>query len=428
MQMAEDSPVHSPPGRTNERPPFTLNTQPAMTADEVNSAIRNMQSGTLPIVNVEEQLTYSITSSSLEELNLSDDGDFQDMTFSMSYTSLSEVTTDADNTPETLGIRVSSLTLKEQADKNGGNGPEKLEIMLKVEDLISLTQPDLDPLGSTNRPDSTRFKITRDDIEAMDLSRSGIAWEEFSYRVFADNDGNKANFLRVARKGPTEQNTVTFDEILEENQQYSVTTYISTAENAELANATTDYPNWVADRYLHLPPTLPNEVRDLANQIVSDANAETPWEKTTAVKRFLQQQIYSLEIEGPGPRDDGIHYFLFKTISEPCPSEFPTCDKSKRKGYSQYFGSRRHRHAQIRRRAGTNDRRLERRRIRPRPRTVPHPGPQPPRMDTDLRTAIRMDRRRSHSRKTRRSAQRPRAYHSDKRHAVRTPQFRRIRP
>ena len=339
MQMAEDSPVHSPPGRTNERPPFTLNTQPAMTADEVNSAIRNMQSGTLPIVNVEEQLTYSITSSSLEELNLSDDGDFQDMTFSMSYTSLSEVTTDADNTPETLGIRVSSLTLKEQADKNGGNGPEKLEIMLKVEDLISLTQPDLDPLGSTNRPDSTRFKITRDDIEAMDLSRSGIAWEEFSYRVFADNDGNNANFLRVARKGPTEQNTVTFDEILEENQQYSVTTYISTAENTELANSTADYPNWVADRYLHLPPTLPNEVRDLANQIVSDANAETPWEKTTAVKRFLQQQIYSLEIEGPGPRDDGIHYFLFKTINEPCPSEFPTCDKSKRKGYSQYFGS-----------------------------------------------------------------------------------------
>ena len=58
-----------------------------------------------------------------------------------------------------------------------------------------------------------------------------------------------------------------------------------------------------------------------------------------AIKAWLQQQVYSLEIEGPGPRDDGIYYFLFKTVNEPCPSEFPTCDATKRKGYSQYYGS-----------------------------------------------------------------------------------------
>ncbi len=340
MKLATDSPIYSPPDTANVRPPFTLNTQPVMTFDEVSSVIRQMQSNVDPIYNVDEQITFTITDSSIEEIGIREDsGELIDMTFTISDASLEQMLHDASGTPQTVGIRVSTSILREVADQNDGVGPRRLQIIITVEDLLSLAIPDLDPLGSTRRQESTRFRITADDIEEMDLRRSGIDWQSFSYRVFADTDGNNANFMRIARRGPTEQNTVTFDEILEENQRYSVTTYISTAETSELVNSTADYPNWIADRYLQLPGTLPAEVRALANQVVTNANAVTPWEKTMAIKRFLQQQVYSLEIEGPGPRDDGIYYFLFKTVNEPCPSELPNCDVTKRKGYSQYYGS-----------------------------------------------------------------------------------------
>ena len=339
MKLATDSPVYSPPDTANDRPPFTLNTQPAMTFDEVSSVIRQMQSNVDPIYNVEEQITFTITESSIEDMTIRDSGELIDMTFTISDASLEQMLHDATGTPQTVGVRVSTAVLRDVADQNNGIGPRRIQIIVTAEDLLSLAIPDLDPLGSARPQESTRFRITAENIEEMDLRRSGIDWQSFSYRVFAEPDGTNANFMRIARRGPTEQNTVTFDEILEENQRYSVTTYISTAETSELVNSTADYPNWIADRYLQLPGTLPAEVHALANQVVTDANAVTPWEKTMAIKRFLQQQVYSLEIEGPGPRDDGIYYFLFKTVNEPCPSDFPTCDTTKRKGYSQYFGS-----------------------------------------------------------------------------------------
>ena len=106
-----------------------------------------------------------------------------------------------------------------------------------------------------------------------------------------------------------------------------------------MESTTAEYPAWIADRYLQLPASLPREVRELSRKIVDDAGAVTPWEKTMAIRAFLKAQVYSLEIEGPGPFDDGLYYFLFKTINEPCPTDQPDCDASKRKGYSQYFGS-----------------------------------------------------------------------------------------
>ncbi len=340
MQMAEESPTYSPPSRNNERPPFTLTTQPAMTSNEVNSVIRQMQAGTFSLLDPHDQITYSITSSSLEEMDLNDAGEMTQMTFRMSDSALDELMTVEDNTPESVGFRVSSATLNELAELNGGKGPESLTFAISPNDLMQLKRPDPDPLGAPREEDEfTFFEITAEDLESMDLSRSSIPWESFSYRIFAEPDGTNANLMRLARKGPTEQNTVTFDEILEENQRYVVTTYISTAETSELGISTDDYPSWIADRYLQLPEAFPRTVRELANNIVQDANAQTPWEKTMAIKAFLQDQVYSLEIEGPGPFDDGIEYFLFKTIDEPCPSEYPECDVSKRKGYSQYFGS-----------------------------------------------------------------------------------------
>ena len=279
MKLATDSPIYSPPDTANDRPPFTLNTQPAMTFDEVGSVIRQMQSNVDPEYNIDEQVTFTITASSLEDIHLTNSGEFVDITFTISDESLDQMLRGTDDPPETVGIRVSTQILRLAATLNNGAGPRRLELVISPENLASLAIPDLDPLGSTRPQESTRFRITAENIEEMDLRRSGIDWQTFSYRVFAEPDGTNANLMRIARRGPTEQNTVTFDEILEENQRYNVATYISTAETSELVESTDDYPPWIADRYLQLPQTLPAEVRELANQIVNDANAVTPWEK-----------------------------------------------------------------------------------------------------------------------------------------------------
>ncbi|MBM3956897.1 MAG: transglutaminase domain-containing protein, partial [Gemmatimonadetes bacterium] len=147
--------------------------------------------------------------------------------------------------------------------------------------------------------------------------------------------------LAVRRAGvePEQQVSVRFDVPVAAMQPYSMTTWVSTATDAELMEAGEDYPAWVTDRYLQLPETLPERVRTLAEDLVERAGSETPFEKTMALAEFLGSQVYSQEIAGPERGQDGVDYFLFETVKEPCPSDNRGCDAKKAKGYSQYFGS-----------------------------------------------------------------------------------------
>jgi transglutaminase-like putative cysteine protease len=120
---------------------------------------------------------------------------------------------------------------------------------------------------------------------------------------------------------------------------FSIQTFVSLATNEQLNEAGSDYPTWISDRYLQLPGKIPDQIGELASEIVRGAEAVTPFEKAEAVKAFLKDQEYSLEITGPSFGTDGVYYFLFETQNEPCSSEYPDCDVSKIKGYSQYFGS-----------------------------------------------------------------------------------------
>jgi transglutaminase-like putative cysteine protease len=123
---------------------------------------------------------------------------------------------------------------------------------------------------------------------------------------------------------------------------YTVRKMISKANDEQLAEAGTDYPLWVTDRYLQLPPTLPDRVRELSDRIVQRAGAATPWEKTVAVAGYLRSLSYSQQIRGPALGEDGVDYFLFETRLEPCPAESrlgTSCVPGEPKGYSQYFGS-----------------------------------------------------------------------------------------
>ena len=163
--------------------------------------------------------------------------------------------------------------------------------------------------------------------------------EDVTATVLTQGAGGLADRVVLERVGPREQTGVALAEEMRAEGLYTVTTFVSLADDVQLDGSGSDYPGWVRDRYLQLPSSLPSPVTQLANDIVRAAGAFTPYEKVRAIQAFLQQQEYSQEISGPAANVDGVYYMLFQSQDEPCPSVNPECDAERIKAYSQYFGS-----------------------------------------------------------------------------------------
>lgn len=80
-----------------------------------------------------------------------------------------------------------------------------------------------------------------------------------------------------------------------------------TVEN--LREAGTDYPQWLLDRYLQLPETVPERVLALARDLT--ATEPTPYERARAIEVYLREFPYNLDVPTPRNQDDIADYFLF---------------------------------------------------------------------------------------------------------------------
>jgi len=96
---------------------------------------------------------------------------------------------------------------------------------------------------------------------------------------------------------------------LESGESYRVVSSITAADENSLQAAGTDYPQWVKARYLQLPSSLPQRVRDLAQEITRDKT--TPYDKALALEAFLRQIEYNESIESPPLDQDRVDWFLF---------------------------------------------------------------------------------------------------------------------
>lgn len=112
---------------------------------------------------------------------------------------------------------------------------------------------------------------------------------------------------------------------------YRVTVAYSSATDAELQAAGTDYPSWLQP-FSTLPatgyrsPDVMKQIHDLAVQIVSEAGATNPYDEATAIQNYLrdpQRFTYTLDPPAAPLGTDRLWYFLFKS----------------QKGYCQYFAS-----------------------------------------------------------------------------------------
>ncbi len=113
-------------------------------------------------------------------------------------------------------------------------------------------------------------------------------------------------------------------QVVRRGEAYQVVASVSIADLTSLNAAGDDYPAWVRENYLQLPPDITPRTIELARQIVAEAGAETPYEKTEAITNWLRANIvYDQGIDAPPQDVEPVDYLLFES----------------RRGYCNYYAS-----------------------------------------------------------------------------------------
>lgn len=98
--------------------------------------------------------------------------------------------------------------------------------------------------------------------------------------------------------------------ILRQGDQYQIMSRVSLANATDLRRTSTEYPQWVSDRYLQLPETITPDTIALAEQLT--AGLTNPYDKAIAVRDYLRTNItYNDQIAAPPDGIDPVHYILF---------------------------------------------------------------------------------------------------------------------
>jgi len=93
-------------------------------------------------------------------------------------------------------------------------------------------------------------------------------------------------------------------------ESYQARASLSAATVAQLRAAGTEYPLWVTERYLQLPPDITPRTRELARQIAS--GLETPYDVASAITLYLRTYIhYSDTVPSLPPGEEPVDWFLF---------------------------------------------------------------------------------------------------------------------
>ncbi|HLF72819.1 MAG TPA: transglutaminase domain-containing protein, partial [Anaerolineales bacterium] len=90
---------------------------------------------------------------------------------------------------------------------------------------------------------------------------------------------------------------------------YQAEAYIPLVTVEELRAASTEYPELIQTRYLRLPESVPERVRQLAREITKDKTI--PYDKAKAIEAYLRTYPYDLEVPAPPKDQDVADFFLF---------------------------------------------------------------------------------------------------------------------
>ncbi|MFC7202738.1 DUF3488 and DUF4129 domain-containing transglutaminase family protein [Haloferax namakaokahaiae] len=158
--------------------------------------------------------------------------------------------------------------------------------------------------GRLDEPPGPSRRVEQTVTPATPLDAMPAAWRPLTV------DGDVASETLV-----TTQGTIRPGRTIERGENYTVTSAIPQYTAASLRRTGTDYPDEIRDRYLALPDSTSDRVRQQAATITADA--ETPYDKAVAIERWLEEnKEYSLQVSRPD--GDIVEGFLFEMDSGYC--------------------------------------------------------------------------------------------------------------
>ncbi|MFN2196015.1 MAG: transglutaminase domain-containing protein [Anaerolineales bacterium] len=100
------------------------------------------------------------------------------------------------------------------------------------------------------------------------------------------------------------------DPYLRSGEQYEVKSALTSAGIDDLRASSTDYPQWILDRYTQLPDNITPRTRELAAAIVE--GLDNPYDKAQAVTNFLRENIvYNERIDSPPDNQERVDWLIF---------------------------------------------------------------------------------------------------------------------
>ncbi|HEY7063274.1 MAG TPA: transglutaminaseTgpA domain-containing protein [Chloroflexota bacterium] len=174
-----------------------------------------------------------------------------------------------------------------------------------------------EPNSSKTEADQPRIADTEEYQSRTDLEQRVQLLASQTSMLFAADTPKKVNLPTFYdyREVPDDFAAVRLATPLRRGQQYTVVSSVSVATVSELKGAGTDYPAWM-QRYLRLPRSVPQRVRDEARRVT--AGADTAYDKALALESYLRQFRYSTRVKQPPPDRDWVDYMLFDSKEGYC--------------------------------------------------------------------------------------------------------------
>jgi transglutaminase-like putative cysteine protease len=179
-------------------------------------------------------------------------------------------------------------------------------------------RPDLSlPIFAARQPVTQTFTFYHDGSTALYAMSNPVRLDRSAKVTFNAISGKKYS-LPIRWLGWTDSEGPRVEEItyirsnaaVDKGESYQVVSAVSWATIEQLKEAHTDYPTWVAERYLKLPDTVTERTRQLARELTEPF--DNPFSKAQAIERYLRTEIkYNERISTPPLNVDKVDYILF---------------------------------------------------------------------------------------------------------------------
>ena len=135
--------------------------------------------------------------------------------------------------------------------------------------------------------------------------------------LFAASEPVRASVPHQFQTGADRSFSIALRSVRAAPTKYTVTSYVSVADKAALRRASTTFADYIRQKYLQLPSTLPQRVKDLAHRVAGEQ--ASAYDKAEAIESFLRTTYrYAPTVRAPPPGRDPVDFFLFDLKEDFC--------------------------------------------------------------------------------------------------------------